>query len=145
MQSRQQRIRRRHDSAREWAHSGAKVTVRSYAKGFGVDRYTAYADLTVIGVTMPESARRWAQRPPSNPSQDATVEDRPIDNSWIMMDGRRFFIAGFTSGGAPYGIFEDESEQMEPGDLDEDQRLPDSVDNEQELRDFRTVNYDCPF
>lgn len=145
MQSRQQRIRRRHDSARGWVRSDAKVTVHSYAKRFGVDRFTAHDDLTALGVTLPESAGRWAQRPSSNPSQDASGGDWPVDNLWIVVDRRRFFVAGFTSGGAPYGIFEDEIEQMDSGDLDEDELLHDSVDDERGFRDFRAVNDDCPF
>jgi hypothetical protein len=145
MQSRQQRIRRRRDSAREWIRSGAKVTVHGYAKRFGVDRYTAYDDLTALGLTLPASARRWAQRPPSNPQRAASGDDRPIEDPWIMLDGRRFFIAGFTSGGMPYGIFEDEIDQMESGDLDEDELLYDSVNDERELGDFRAVNDNCPF
>jgi hypothetical protein len=32
-----------------------------------------------------------------------------------MLDGRQFFVAGFTSGGMPYGIFEDEIDQMQSG------------------------------
>ena len=62
-----------------------------------------------------------------------------------MADGRRFFIAGFTSGGMPYGIFEDEIDQMESDDLDEDELLYDSVNDERELGDFRAVNDNCPF
>jgi hypothetical protein len=113
MSSRQQRIRRRRDSAQAWVHSAAKVTVHSYAKRFGVDRYTAYGDLTALGVTLPASARRWAQRPSSNPRHVVNGGDELVDNSWIMLDGRPFFVAGFTSGGVPYGIFEDEIEQFE--------------------------------
>jgi hypothetical protein len=119
--------------------------VRSYAKRFGVDRYTAYDDLTALGVTLPASARRWAQRPSSNPRHVASGGDGPVDHSWIMLDGRRFFVAGFTSGGVPYGIFEDENDQMESGDLDEDEPLYESVEDERELGDFRAVNGDCPF
>jgi hypothetical protein len=145
MQSRQQRTRRRHDAARAWVRSGAQVTVRSYAKRFGVDRYTAYDDLTALGVTLPASARRLAQRPSSNPRQDASGGDGPVDNSWIVMDGRRFFVAGFTSGGVPYGIFEDEIDQMEWDGLDDDGLLYASVEDERELCDLRAVNDDCPF
>ncbi|WP_432978102.1 hypothetical protein [Dactylosporangium sp. CA-233914] len=145
MQSRQQRIRRRRDSARAWVRSGAKVTVHSYAKRFDVDRYTAYDDLTALGVTLPGSARRWAQRPSSNPRHVAGGGDGPVENSWIMLDGRRFFVAGFTSGGVPYGIFEDEIDQMESGHLDEDELLYENVENERELGDFRAVDDDCPF
>lgn len=37
------------DSARQWVRSGARVTVQAYAKRYGVDRYTAYDELTAIG------------------------------------------------------------------------------------------------
>jgi hypothetical protein len=145
MQSRQHRIRRRRDSAREWIRSGATVTVHSYAKRYGVDRYTAYDDLTALGLTLPASARRWAQRPPSNSRRAASRDDGPADNSWIILDGRRFFVAGFTSGGMPYGIFEDEIDEMESGDLSEDEVLYDICDDDRELGDFRAVNDVCPF
>jgi hypothetical protein len=145
MQSRQQRIRRRRDSAREWIRSGARVTVHGYAKRFGVDRYTAYDDLTTLGLTLPASARRWAQRPSSSPRHVASGGDGLVDNSWIMLNGRQFFVAGFTSGGMPYGIFEDEIDQMQSGDLDEDEPLYDSVEDKRSVGDFSAVNDDCPF
>jgi hypothetical protein len=107
------RKRQRRDSAREWIRCGATITVKSYAKRYGVDRYTAYDDLTVLGFTLPASAQQWAQRPPSTPRPVARRDAGPSDNSWIMLDGRLFFVAGFTPGGAPYGISEDE---MEPCD-----------------------------
>lgn len=97
--------------------------MHGYAKRFGVDRYTTHGDLTMLGVTLPASARRWAQRPSSNPRHNASGGDGPIEDSWIMLDGKRFFVAGFTSGGVPYGIFEDE----------------------RGVGDFRAVNDDCPF
>jgi hypothetical protein len=145
MQSRQQRVRRRRDLAREWIRSGAKVTVYIYVKRYGVDRDTAYDDLTALGLTLPASARRWAQRSPSNPRRAASGDDGPVDNSWIMLDGRRFFVAGFTSGGMPYGIFEDEIDEMESGDLSEDEVLYDISDDDGELGDFRAVTDVCPF
>lgn len=107
------RKQQRRDSAREWIRSGATITVKSYAKRYGVDRYTAYDDLTALGVTLPTSTKQWAQRPPSTPRPVAVRDAGPVDNSWIMLDGRPFFVAGFTPGGAPYGIYDDE---MEPCD-----------------------------
>jgi hypothetical protein len=104
------RQKQRRDSAREWISSGATVTVKSYAKRYGVDRYTAYDDLTALGVTLPVSALQGAQRPPSTSRPAARHDAGPVDNSWIMLDGRPFFVAGCTSGGAPYGIYEDEME-----------------------------------
>jgi hypothetical protein len=37
----------------------------------------------------------------------------PVDNSLIMLEGWPFFVAGITSGGAPYGIYEDEMNPCE--------------------------------
>jgi hypothetical protein len=108
------RQRQRRDSAREWSRSGTAVTVKSYAKRYGVDRYTAYDDLTALGLALPDSARQWAQRPPATPRGCAERGDDQVDDEWwIMLDGRWFFVAGYTSGGAPYGMFADE---MSPHD-----------------------------
>ncbi|NMO54852.1 hypothetical protein HH310_27170 [Actinoplanes sp. TBRC 11911] len=35
----------------------------------------------------------------------ADAEPFPLDDSLIVLDGRTFFVAGYTSGGAPYGVF----------------------------------------
>ena len=44
---RRHRLRRpaRLASARDWMASGARVAIRTYAKWFGLDRYTAYDEL----------------------------------------------------------------------------------------------------
>lgn len=56
--------------------------------------------------------RRHARRRKRAREQDL----EPIDNDWTVIDGRRFFVAGYTSGGAPYGVFEDETDD-DPPDL----------------------------
>jgi hypothetical protein len=88
------------------------VSVKAYAKRYGVDRYTAYDDLTAIGFALPASAQHWAKRPPPTtrrPASRAEQHADPFDDpSWITLDGRLFFVAGYTSGGAPYGVFVDE-------------------------------------
>ena len=82
----------------------------SYARRYGVDRYTAFDDLAALGYRLPESARRWAQRPPAAPRRRAGQRDsEPVDDDpWIILDGRPFFVAGYTVGGAPFGVFADE-------------------------------------
>jgi hypothetical protein len=103
------RKQQRRDSARDWIRSGAKVTVRAYSKRYGVDFYTTYDDLTAIGFALPPSAEQWAQRPPSTSRRgDKRLCDDVDDDWWIMLDGRRFFVVGYTSGGAPYGAYDDE-------------------------------------
>jgi len=100
-------------SARDWARiSPQAVAVGSYARRYGVDRYTAYEDLTAIGFGLPATAQRWSKRPPAVPRRrkaTPAAEPFPADDSLIMLDGRAFFVAGYTSGGAPYGVFVDES------------------------------------
>jgi hypothetical protein len=40
------------------------------------------------------------------------VEARPDDVcDWIVVDGRRYVVAGYTPGGVPYGCFEDEIDE----------------------------------
>ena len=59
----------RRESSRAWIASGATVSIKTYARRYGVDRYTAYQDLTAIGFPLPDSARRWTHRPPPQPRQ----------------------------------------------------------------------------
>ena len=74
-----------------------------------MDRYTAYEDLTAIGFPQPDSAQRWAHRPPLQPCPRRSATPRALlDDDWIMIDGRPYFVAGYTSGGAPYGTYLDE-------------------------------------
>jgi hypothetical protein len=118
VRSRRRRIRqqRRRESARHWIQSGAKVTIKTYAKRYRVDRYTAYEDLTAIGFALPTSAQRWSQRPPVRPRRESNPQANGDD--WTVIDGRRYFIAGYTPNGAPYGIFEDEFNDQTPLRLD---------------------------
>ncbi len=104
------RQRQRRDSARAWIGSGAAITVKAYAKRYGVDRYTAYDDLTALGFQLPVAAQQWAHRPPSTPRPRRQRRPVPFadEDLWIMLDGRLFFVVGHTPGAAPYGIFADE-------------------------------------
>jgi hypothetical protein len=115
MQSRRHHVRKRQrrDSAREWIRSGAAVTVKAYARRYGVDRFTAYDDLTALGFRLPAAAQQWAQRPAATPRRRADLADPAENAPWIVVDGRSLLVVGCTSGGAPYGMFEDE---MQPSD-----------------------------
>ncbi len=124
MQPRRHRMRRqaRRESSRAWIASGTAVTIKTYARRYGVDRYTAYEDLTAIGFPLPDSAQRWAHRPHLQPGPRRSATPRALlDDDWIMIDGRPYFVAGYTAGGAPYGIYLDEmdddylTEMITPG------------------------------
>jgi hypothetical protein len=121
MQSRRHQMpqRQRRDSARGWIRSaGVKVTLKAYAKRYGVDRYTAYDDLTALRFALPASAQHWAQRPPSTPRHPREDNgSRFDDENWIMLESRLYIVAGYTAGGAPFGVFADEIEPFDdPGD-----------------------------
>jgi hypothetical protein len=127
MQSRRHRMRQqqRRESARGWISSGATVAIKTYARRYGAGRYTAYEDLTALAFPLPASAQHRAQRPPptARPRRKPTADARPLDTDWIMLDGRAFFVAGYTPGGFPNGIFEDEIH--DDHDLGEISFLPD--------------------
>ena len=111
MQPRRHRMRRqaRRESSRAWIASGATVTIKTYARRYGVDRYTAYVFLTAICFPLTDSAQRCSHRPPPQPRPRRSATPQVLlDDDWIMIDGRPYFVAGYTSGGAPYGIYLDE-------------------------------------
>jgi hypothetical protein len=119
MQPRRHRMRKqaRRDSARDWIRSGARVTVVSYAKRYGVDRYTAYDDLTAMNFPLPAAAARWAQRPPAIPCPtrrhtNEFDDERVSDLEWIWVGDHRMFVVGHTCGGAPFGCYTDELEDL---------------------------------
>jgi len=59
--------------------------------------------------------RRRSSRGTRRPAPETAADQAyPI---WADVSGRRMFIIGYTSGGAPYGIFEDEMD-ADPDDLD---------------------------
>jgi len=112
------RQRQRRQSARDWINTGAAITIGSYARRYGVDKYTAYQEINSVGFPLPDSAQRWAQRPPATPRRTGRGgqgrAEQPDDDTWITLDGRLFFVAGHTPGGAPYGIFADQIAHDEP-------------------------------
>ena len=104
----------RRESSRAWIASGAAGTIKTCARCYGVDRYTACQDLTATGFPLPDSARRWAHRPPPQPRPPHLVTSRALpDDDWIMMDGRPYFVAGHTPGGVPYGIYLEEISDLD--------------------------------
>ncbi|MCV7145491.1 hypothetical protein [Mycobacterium riyadhense] len=97
------------DSARQWVRSGSRITVGTYARRYGVDRYTAYDELNAIGFPLPASAQKWAQRPPPVPrKRRRTDEVNDAEMDWVWVGDRRMFVVDYTPGGAPFGCYEDD-------------------------------------
>lgn len=113
---RRHRMRReaRRSSARGWIASGAPVTVKAYARRYGVDRYTAHDDLVTIGFPIALREAHWAVRPPATPKRrpaEPTIGDE--DENWVYVGGQRMFVMGYTSGGAPFGLVESDVEGID--------------------------------
>jgi len=106
---REQRLRK----ARQWVltYEGSHI-VRAYRKRFHLDYSCALRDLEAIGALSPEKLaalkaaeeiRLRQRREERERKQEQDFRDRFPDS-----DDNFFFIAGYTSGGAPYGVTWDE-------------------------------------
>ena len=96
----------RRESARAWVASGAPVSVKAFARRYGVDCYTAYADLIAIGFCLAPGDNRWAVRPvpaPKRPRAEPADFSADSGEGWVWFGDQRMFVVGYTSGGAPYG------------------------------------------
>ena len=113
-QRREARLRK----ARQWAltYNGAHI-VRVYRKKYGVDPGGAISELEEIGAITPEKAANLrageAARLEHLRRERERKQEQAFHDRWPDSNDTFFFIAGYTSGGAPYGVTWDEM-GMEP-------------------------------
>jgi len=91
------------------------VTVKSYAKWYGVDRYTAYVELGMLGVQLRPEDSRWAVRPPPAPRRSDPVRgsEPSRESGWVEVGGVLMFPVGYTEGGMPFGLTLDDLDPEE--------------------------------
>ena len=113
-QPRRHRMRKavRRESAKAWLASGKQISVKMYARRYGVDRYTAREDLEAIGFQFAPGDTRWSKRPDPVPRKPKAVQDLTPDLEWVWIGDRLMFVVGYTPGGAPYGWYADEMEDL---------------------------------
>jgi len=82
--------------------------VRSYRKKFGLDYTCALNDLKALGALSPEKlvVLRKGEEVRQRKKQEEKEAKRELEFSerWSDSDDTFFYIAGYTPGGAPYGI-----------------------------------------
>jgi hypothetical protein len=79
----------RRESAKAWLASGKQISVKMYAKRYGVDRYTAREELEAIGLQFAPGDTRWSKRPDSVPRKPKeVVQDLTPDLDWVEIGGR---------------------------------------------------------
>jgi hypothetical protein len=57
--------------------------------------------------------KRSGRRPRRPVRAPVPADDGP---GWVSIDGRLMFVVGYTPGGSPYGVFEDEMGDFDAGD-----------------------------
>jgi hypothetical protein len=113
-----QRREVRLQKARQWilTYEGTHI-VRSYRKRFKVDPLCALNDLEAIGALQPdrlaEMRRNEEKRLENKRKEREAQQEREFQDLYSDSDDNFFFIAGYTSGGAPYGVTWEEM-GMEP-------------------------------
>ena len=108
--------------ASEWikVYNG-KNLISGYAKWFGVDKICAMNELKIIGVTISEAMEKQVLA-----SVKARIEQKRImkekrnfvDDKDIDSDENFAYIAGYTSGGAPYGLTHEEMKRIESEEIE---------------------------
>lgn len=120
----------RHDArirlARQWfaSYEGTgEHIVHAYRQKFKVDVTTALNDLGEIGALTPEqlTAKRQAEavRQAYLRREKAERKSQSLYDCFPDSNDQFFFIAGYTSGGAPYGVTWEEM-GLEPWEMPED-------------------------
>ena len=107
---------RRLQRAKRWLTSyRGKNLVRGYRKRFGVSEVCAIVELRMLGVNLPDARLEQAQR--DEQARAAHRARRTKKHARAQgageSDDEFAFIAGYTEGGAPYGITWDEWEGLD--------------------------------
>jgi hypothetical protein len=97
---------RRLQRAERWLASyRGKNLVRGYTKWFGVDKVCAIVELRMLGVDIPEAWLEQARLDErARAAQRARRKEKYAAGTMCDWDDEFSFIAGYTEGGAPYGI-----------------------------------------
>lgn len=97
-------------AATHWITSyNGKNIIKGYRKRFKVDPLCAADELQMLGIEISESRIQQLRRDEENHRKQRELrrqhkEQQKLMESFPCSDGYHYFIAGYTSGGAPYGI-----------------------------------------
>lgn len=100
--------------AREWYpeqhFTESSHIVKAYRKRFNVDKDCAMRELVILGVLSPEKQKSYQELLAGKDRKKAAKRNPPAETDSFQNE-TFFFIAGHTSGGAPYGITWDQAEE----------------------------------
>jgi hypothetical protein len=94
-------------AAKIWVKSyNGKKIISGYSKWFGVNKICAIKELRLLGISISEDLEKQIRK---SLQEKKTIKMEPIINN--DSDENFAFIAGYTSGGAPFGITHEEIEK----------------------------------
>jgi hypothetical protein len=103
-------------AGKAWLRSyPGKNIARGYRKHFGVDSLCAIRELRLLGVAIDPAYERAVLA-----ALSARTKKREREDEFLISEESYFrfaFIAGFTAGGAPYGITIEEAEALAAADF----------------------------
>lgn len=108
-QTKEERRQARLRKGRQWVltYEGSHI-VRDYRKRFNVDSTCAMKDLSEIGALSPEKRAEMQRAEQLRLAQKRREREQTMEEylaeRFPDSDDHFFYIAGYTSGGAPYGV-----------------------------------------
>lgn len=116
---------------KEWASTyRGKHIVRGYAKHFGVDKLSAVKELEMLGHSVSSAYKQQLKKSLQQKQEkkrkrkEKREREREEELSLFESDENFAFIAGYTSGGVPFGITWEEQENAEEFVEIEDEPAP---------------------
>ena len=111
-------------SAVEWVktYSGKRI-VQGYAKRYGIDKLCAVKELRLIGIEISEEYENQLRQSIKELKKQRQLrkdenEQELHSLSGFDSDENFAFIAGYTSGGFPYGITHEEMDEIDKNELE---------------------------
>ena len=116
--ARNQRLREAGAWYREQNFNEDSHIVKAYRKRFDVSRISAMKELCMLGVLSPEKQKTYEEY--LQKRREKFSRKKPGKEFNPDQDDYFSFIAGYTSGGAPYGITWEQEEKIREGEAEED-------------------------
>ncbi len=97
-------------SAISWiSNYNGKNLVRGYSKRYGVTLLCAAEDLKILGIEISDQYISQLKIAEGNVRKQNMIkkrlkEEKRVQDLYPDSDGTYYYIAGYTSGGAPYGV-----------------------------------------
>ena len=118
--ARKQRLKEARKWWKEQGFTDDSHILSAYRRQFNVDKVCAMRELVLLGVLSPEKQTQYKEQLAARDRKNAEKrarrdEKKSADESAFepWQDENFFFIAGYTSGGAPYGVTWEEEAEIE--------------------------------